>query len=145
MDTNNQLFYYDNSGVDEPKTNWRPGGEFVRPKWGVYRSLVFSEDLRDEEVLFSYFSIDEVNSLNTNDVKNNSVTLYPNPTDGTIYINSQYYNYAKVHDINGRIILNSSSYEINISNFKEGIYIIKLFDNFGKLICIKKVIKSDKK
>ena len=95
--------------------------------------------------MFSYFSIDEVNSLNTNDVKNNSVTLYPNPTDGKIYINSQYYNYAKVHDINGRIILNSSSYEINISNFKEGIYIIKLFDNFGKLICIKKVIKSNKK
>jgi hypothetical protein len=143
MDTNNQLFYYDNSGVDEPKTNWRPGAEFVRPKWGIYRSLVYAEDLRNEEVLFSYFSVDEVNSLNTNDVKNRTVVLYPNPTDGILYINSQDYNYAKVYNLNGEIILSTSNYEINISNFKGGLYIIKFFDNLGKLTSIQKVIKTN--
>ena len=67
--------------------------------------------------LFSYFSIDEVNSLNTS-VKNKNVTIYPNPTDATIYINSQYYNYAEVYDANGKFILSSSNFEINISHFK---------------------------
>ena len=39
--------------------NWRPGADFVRPKWGIYRSLNNSQDLRDEEVLFADFLIQE--------------------------------------------------------------------------------------
>jgi len=39
---------------------WRTDAEFVRPKWGIYRSLLFEEDLRDEEVLFNDFSIEEI-------------------------------------------------------------------------------------
>ena len=55
------------------------------------------------------------------------------------------YNYAEVYDMNGKFILSSSNYEINISHFKEGFYIIKFFGNLDELICIKKVIKSNKK
>ena len=44
-----------------------------------------------------------------------------------------------------KFILSSSNYEINISHFKEGFYIIKFFGNLDELICIKKVIKSNKK
>ena len=40
------------------QSNWRPGGEFMRPKWGICKFSLF-EDLRDEEVLFSYFSVEE--------------------------------------------------------------------------------------
>lgn len=40
--------------------NWRPEAEFVRPKWGIYRSLINEQDLRDEEVLFADFSITEI-------------------------------------------------------------------------------------
>ncbi len=41
--------------------NWRPNADFVRPKWGIYRSLEYAEDLRDEEVLFADFIITEIN------------------------------------------------------------------------------------
>ncbi|CAL8140707.1 unnamed protein product [Orchesella dallaii] len=34
---------------------WRNGAEFVRPKWGIYRSLLESNLLRDEHVLFNDF------------------------------------------------------------------------------------------
>lgn len=44
-----------------------------------------------------------------------------------------------------KFILSSSNYEINISHFKESFYIIKFFGNLDELICIKKVIKSNKK
>ena len=50
------LFTYTN----ENSINWRPAAEFVRPKWGVYRSLIYPEDLRDEIVRFADFQIIEL-------------------------------------------------------------------------------------
>lgn len=37
----------------------RPNNDFIRPKWGIYRSLKKSETLRDEAVRFNDFSITE--------------------------------------------------------------------------------------
>jgi hypothetical protein len=37
----------------------RPDNTFIRPKWGIYRSLLSPGDLRDEAVRFSDFSITE--------------------------------------------------------------------------------------
>ena len=38
--------------------NWRPGGtQFVRPKWGIYRSLTSIGLLRDEQVRFDGFCL----------------------------------------------------------------------------------------
>lgn len=50
------LFTYSNPSIK----NWRPNADFVRPKWGIYRSVQYVEDLRDEEVLFADFSITEI-------------------------------------------------------------------------------------
>jgi hypothetical protein len=36
---------------------------FIRPKWGIYRSLITPSDLRDETIRFSDFSITELSSL----------------------------------------------------------------------------------
>ena len=51
------LFEYSNPSI----INWRPDASFVRPKWGIYRSLINAQDLRDEEVLYDEFSITELN------------------------------------------------------------------------------------
>jgi len=56
VDNGQTLFEYSNSSI----VNWRPGGSFVRPKWGIYRSLLNAQDLRDEEVLFADFSVEEI-------------------------------------------------------------------------------------
>ncbi|MGQ7947363.1 T9SS type A sorting domain-containing protein [Flavobacterium sp. WC2509] len=37
----------------------RPDNNFIRPKWGIYRSLKNPEELRDESVRFADFSITE--------------------------------------------------------------------------------------
>ena len=50
------LLEYSNASI----INWRPDADFVRPKWGIYRSLINVQDLRDEEVLFADFSITEI-------------------------------------------------------------------------------------
>jgi hypothetical protein len=62
----------------------RPDNSFLRPKWGIYRSLNTPADLRDEAVRFSGFSIQE----GTTDVNHPGLTSpavmclepnYPNP------------------------------------------------------------------
>jgi len=50
------MFEYSNSSI----INWREDGEFVRPKWGIYRSLINAQDLRDETLLYADFSIEEL-------------------------------------------------------------------------------------
>ncbi len=50
------LFEYSKTNI----INWRPEADFVRPKWGIYRSLLNAQDLRDEIVLFADFSVEEL-------------------------------------------------------------------------------------
>jgi hypothetical protein len=47
------LLSYSNTNIDM----WRNGTTFVRPKWGIYRSLDTPSALRDETVLFNDFYI----------------------------------------------------------------------------------------
>jgi len=50
------LLTYSNSNI---KTI-RPSNSFIRPKWGIYRSLLDVADLRDEAVRFTDFSVAQI-------------------------------------------------------------------------------------
>ncbi len=39
---------------------WKTDADFLRPKWGIYRSLKYKDDLRDEVISFTDFSIEEI-------------------------------------------------------------------------------------
>ncbi|HEX7158496.1 MAG TPA: dockerin type I domain-containing protein [Edaphobacter sp.] len=47
------LLSYSSADIDM----WRVGTTVVRPKWGIYRSLVNAQQLRDEQVRFSNFCL----------------------------------------------------------------------------------------
>lgn len=49
------LLSYSNDDIDM----WRVGATFVRPKWGIYRSVKDSARLRDEKALFADFIIEK--------------------------------------------------------------------------------------
>ena len=53
MGTGQQLLSVSSDNIDM----WRTGTTFVRPKWGIYRSLNHPEYLRDEVVLFADFCL----------------------------------------------------------------------------------------
>lgn len=38
---------------------WKTDADFIRPKWGIYRSLKYKDDLHDEVISFTDFSIEE--------------------------------------------------------------------------------------
>lgn len=48
-DNDQPLMSYTNNNIEM----WRAGNEFLRPKWGIYRSLNNRVNLRDEFVYFN--------------------------------------------------------------------------------------------
>lgn len=56
LDKNKELLNYKNTSM----RMWKTNADFLRPKWGIYRSLQQAQDLRDEKVLFADFYIEEL-------------------------------------------------------------------------------------
>lgn len=54
------LFSYSNPSI----RMWKTNASFIRPKWGIYRSLNVPSQLRDETVYFNDFSIHETDCPN---------------------------------------------------------------------------------
>lgn len=56
--TNSQniLLSYSNNTI----RMWKTDASFIRPKWGIYRSLIDSGNLNDEQVLFADFKVTEL-------------------------------------------------------------------------------------
>ncbi len=139
------LFSYANTN----SINWRQDADFVRPKWGIYRSLNNAQDLRDESVLFANFSIQEVDALSLNTLESNTnVKVFPNPTKNTIHITglSQRANSIAIYTINGRKILektdiNSTENILDISKLSGGTYVLKVT---GHQLSLSKQIIIDK-
>lgn len=128
---NQVLFSYTNSSLD----TWQDGAEFARPKWGIYRSLINQQDLKDEIVNFADFSIQEISgSLSLNDLKAQAenIVLFPNPASSIVELkngNLNTYNSIELYDFVGRKVLiqnRLSENTFDVSNFSKGLYFIVL-------------------
>jgi len=140
---NSILFAYANNNI----VNWRQDADFVRPKWGIYRSLINSQDLRDENVLFANFSVEEVETLSLKSLKlNEEIVIYPNPAKNSIRLKdiSKEANKVEIYTMDGRKVLEKNNIShieetINISALGNGTYIIKVLGrqlNQSRLIVI---------
>ena len=70
--------------------------------------------------------------LLNNNIKESEIDLllYPNPFDEILNITQEYnYDYLKIFDINGKLVLQTSKESIDTKFLKEGIYILKLFNS----------------
>lgn len=131
VDDDEVLFAYSNMDI----INWREDAEFVRPKWGIYRSLINAQDLRDENVLFANFSIEELEYSLTDDAKLDQVII-SNPVSNTISIKniSTWVNSVELYRMDGRkimVVTVDSEDEINldVSDCVSGSYVVKLIGN----------------
>ena len=69
--------------------------------------------------------------LEIQDNHQNKITLYPNPTNGKLYINSkQEIVLVEVYDLVGKKVLETKT-EIDLSNLVSGIYFVKIEDQNG--------------
>jgi endoglucanase len=94
----------------------------------------------------NWFDFEFVSSLSVANLKNNTISIYPNPVSDQFQIdlnNQQKILNLKILDVNGRIVkrikpnLSSNIYEL--SNLKAGIYFLLLETDKGRLE--KKIIK----
>jgi len=82
----------------------------------------------------------EKNTSNINLNNNNSVTIYPNPVKNFLYIESKNNSFAnvKIISVSGKICFSSKienkKAQINMSEFSNGIYFVKLTLNDGSIL-----------
>lgn len=140
-ETGEELMAYKNEDI----RMWKTNAAFIRPKWGIYRSLNDATNLRDEEVLFADFSIEETVSSSIASENIRSISVYPNPGPGLIQLAYQDIitdMQVTVYDLQGRevhSVRGNSLTEINLEDLPEGSYFMKIEEE-GNLIFSKKII-----
>ena len=95
----------------------------------------------DTETKTDFISIiTGIEDINTN----NQIIIYPNPTNGTlIFKSSVELDYIEIYDIIGSLIYKIKfEVEIDISNFNEGIYLLKLYSK-EEILKTEKIILND--
>ena len=123
------LFEYSNESI----RMWKTDAEFLRPKWGIYRSLNDQSSLRDEEVLFADIRIEEIKDpvLAIEDLNNELIDtiVAPNPFNKTIvltdYISAEY-DKVYIYDSTGKLVLKQKiiSNKLDVAFLKEGLYFV---------------------
>lgn len=110
--------------------NWRPGTEFVRPKWGIYRSLDDASSLRDEEVLFNDFSISEIISSSVDESLFENL-IVPNLIENRLNISNipTVVDQIQILAIQGKDLFSTkthgqSSLTVDVVSFPHGMYIV---------------------
>ena len=82
--------------------------------------------------------------LNTTEFDSEKITIYPNPTNATIYLNLKQLLASKIEVVNsiGQIVktINSDFEAVNIADLNSGVYILRINTNMG--IINKKIVKN---
>lgn len=136
----------------------RSDNDFIRPKWGIYRSLNNPAALRDEAMRFAGFSITEVNTtsvdLNLAPV-NSGFQVFPNPVNERLTVTYELPEKADVkliiYSLKGDIVKTPIRNEhqlkgnynkvVDVSALKPGTYLVSLsLNNFKQTVkfCITK-------
>ena len=139
---NTTLFSYSNNEI----RMWKTEADFIRPKWGIYRSIVFAEMLRDETVLYNNFSITEnpqtTSSTEIIDSESDQIIVFPNPASQAFQVDgiSKDCKYS-IFDSNWKMVSNgeTENNQIRFSGLKRATYFIVLETEKGKVT--KKIVK----
>lgn len=146
VDNEAVLLNYSNSNIATIRLG-TVDNSFIRPKWGIYRSLLNQTSLRDDSIRFSDFSITEV-TLSTEEFSESTegLVLFPNPVSEILELSEKIrnnYDSIRIFDTNGKLVLSKEllSCNLNISNLSRGMYFVK----FTAYNLESKVVKMIKK
>ena len=71
------------------------------------------------------------------------VFVYPNPTTGLIHANHDIISQIRVYDLTGKQLMKSEDSSVDLSAFKNGVYLIQLFRSDTKNWVTKRVVKLE--
>ena len=108
---------------------------------GIYQEPSFSwrRGLLSKYSFSSTLSVEEEKSFNNNDLLN----IFPNPTKNLFTINLKNNTFKKVniYAINGQLLHTSFSNRINLKNYSNGLYLLKIY-TLENTIINSKIIKN---
>jgi hypothetical protein len=84
-----------------------------------------------------------VSSLNTLEVDQRCVNVFPNPTSGVLHISSIDVAQMQIFAMSGQLLMQSNSAQIDLSDLPPSLYFLKVFDNNNNLLLKQKVLKSN--
>jgi hypothetical protein len=127
----------------------RTSNTFIRPKWGIYRSILDITRLRDETIRFANFSIlvePTIYAAISNPIQDqNEFTITPNPATNAITLKYALPESTSaniiLYDLNGQIIktlmnneyLQNGIYQktCDIANLPKGLYLVRFTTNYS--------------
>lgn len=82
-------------------------------------------------------------TLQTPDFSVDDIKIFPNPTKSIVTINTdQMVTKVEIYNQVGQVVFNGNAvYEINVSNFMNGIYFLRITNNYNQVIT-KKIVKN---
>ena len=145
-----ELLSYTNNNILTIRTT----NTFIRPKWGIYRSLIDSASLRDEIVRFAAVSLNKLDPSGIQIPVQNRLRVSPNPVSSTATFTYALPSASKVNislfNINGQLVqyilhdvehpAGEYTQPINVAGVEPGIYILRFAtkDNVKTVKLIKK-------
>jgi hypothetical protein len=81
-------------------------------------------------------------NLSAGYLKNTDIFLYPNPTTGLVRVNQDVISQILVYDLTGKQLLDSNLTSVDLSTFKNGVYLFQLYRSDTKEWVNKRVVKS---
>jgi hypothetical protein len=125
---------------------WKTDAAFLRPKWGIYRSLLDSNSLKDEDVLFSDISVTELSTLDVEVALNEVSRLLPNPCIDVITVPNQIlskFNQFIISDLSGKIVNQSQKITdlIDVRELSSGVYYIQFISTNTGAVNRQKIVK----
>jgi hypothetical protein len=126
---NSIIFTYNNEHINM----WRQQADGIRPKWGIYRSLLNPAMLRDEALLFADFSIEEIGgnltaAIGASTLKNETL-FFPNPVAESLHFTKDKWQLITVTNMEGKIVLqkkDSKTNSLDVSSLAAGTYVLLL-------------------
>ncbi|WP_372933901.1 T9SS type A sorting domain-containing protein [Mariniphaga sediminis] len=121
---------------------WKTGASFIRPKWGIYRSLDVPSDLRDEVVLFASFSVREGIPTSVKQVnirENKALKTYPNPASESVsfeyVLRESDHVTLGIYSLNGKLLKSIVNQKqaggnyierVDVTDLSAGTYLVKI-------------------
>ncbi|MEL7533935.1 MAG: heparin lyase I family protein [Bacteroidota bacterium] len=128
MTNGDTLFFYTNPSI----RMWKTNADFIRPKWGLYRSLNDSTNLKDEQVWFADIGIEEISDISASidiPLTNASLLVYPNPAEEHFLLADEIlhtYEYLFLYDARGKLVISQKieSNRVSIAHLDSGLYFL---------------------
>ena len=80
-------------------------------------------------------------NVNINEANSTKVSIYPNPTNGMLFVEGEGINSIEVMDINGRTVKSSAKAgAIDLSDLENGVYMVRTATENG--VSVKKIVKK---